>query len=41
MEGCVYTGQITATGTNPVGGLIGWSDNLSALTITDCLFAGT
>ena len=41
MEGCVYTGQITATGSNPVGGLIGWSDNLSALTITDCLFAGT
>ena len=41
MEGCVYTGQITATGANPVGGLIGWSDNLSALTITDCLFAGS
>ena len=41
MEGCVYTGQITATGSNPVGGLIGWSDNLAGLTITDCLFAGT
>ena len=41
MEGCVYTGQITATGSNPVGGLIGWSDNLASLSITDCLFAGT
>lgn len=41
MEGCVYTGQITATGSNPVGGLIGWSDNLASLYITDCLFAGT
>lgn len=41
LEGCVYMGQITATGSNPVGGLIGWSDNLSGLTITDCLFAGT
>ncbi len=41
LEGCVYTGQITATDTNPVGGLIGWSDNLAGLTITDCLFAGS
>ena len=41
MEGCAYTGTITAVGTNPVGGLIGWSDYLSGLTITDCFFAGT
>ena len=41
MTGCVYTGTITATGTNPVGGLIGWSDNLTGLTLTDCLFNGS
>ena len=41
MIGCAYTGEIKASGTNPVGGLIGWSDNLTGLTITDCLFAGT
>ena len=41
MEGCAYTGEIKATGTNYVGGLIGWSDDLAGLTITDCLFAGT
>ncbi len=40
MTGCAYTGTITATGTNPVGGLVGWSDNLTGLTITDCFFNG-
>ena len=41
MTGCVYMGTITATGTNPVGGLIGWSDNLTGLTLTDCFFNGS
>ena len=41
MTGCVYAGTITATGTNPVGGLIGWSDNLTGLTLTDCFFCGS
>ena len=40
MRGCVYSGTITATGTNPVGGLVGWSDVLTGLTIEDCFFNG-
>ena len=43
MTGCVYTGTITASGTNYTGGLIGWGGGASNLNVSieNCLFAGS
>ena len=43
MSGCVYTGKITALGTNYTGGLIGWGGGTSNLNVSieNCLFAGS
>ena len=43
MSGCVYTGTITASGTNYTGGLIGWGGGTSNLNVSieNCLFAGS
>ena len=43
IEGCAYTGTLTATGTNYTGGLIGWGgDNGNhTFVLTNNIFAGT
>ena len=43
ISGCVYTGTITASGTNYTGGLIGWGGGTSNLNVSieNCLFAGS
>ncbi len=41
IEGCVFAGSISASGTSSVGALWGWSDGGCAPTITNCLEAGT
>ena len=39
--GSAYTGTLYVSGTNVVGGLLGWGDTPSEVTITDCFFGGT
>ena len=39
--GSAYTGTLYVNGTNVVGGLLGWADTPSGVTITDCYFGGT
>ena len=43
IEGCAYTGTLTATGTNYTGGLIGWGGDNGNCTfnLTNNIFAGT
>ena len=41
IKGSVYTGTLYVSGTKLVGGLLGWADTPSAVTITDCFFGGT
>ena len=43
IEGCAYTGTLTATGTNYTGGLIGWGGDGGNHTfvLTNNIFAGT
>ena len=43
MTGCVYSGTLTASGSNYTGGLIGWGGDNGGMTYTlsDNLFAGT
>lgn len=37
ITGSAYTGTLTVSGTNQVGGLVGWSDTPTGVTITNCL----
>lgn len=41
ITGSAYTGTLYVSGTNQTGGLVGWSDTPSGVTISNCLFAGT